>query len=94
MKGGSAIAAQSLASIAARKLCLLLLTEMYFSGVNTANRYLILGSVEILRAVLFVAKDLRDFGQGIAMKLLLKVGVVLQPETRYFGRAEVVTLWG
>jgi hypothetical protein len=28
------------------------------------------------------------------VKLLLKVGVVLQPETRYFGRAEVVTLWG
>ena len=68
--------------------------KVYFSGVNTGNHYLILGSMESLRAVLFVAKDLGDFGQGIVVKLLLKVGVVLQPETRYFGRAEVVTLWG
>jgi hypothetical protein len=50
--------------------------------------------VESLRVFLFDAKDLGDFGYGIAVNLLLKVGVVLHPETIYFGRAEVVTLWG
>ena len=35
--------------------------KLYFSVVNTENHYLILGSVESLRAVLFDAKDLGDF---------------------------------
>jgi hypothetical protein len=35
--------------------------KLYFSGVNTENHYLLLGSLESLKAVLFVAKDLGDF---------------------------------
>jgi hypothetical protein len=46
--------------------------------------------VENPRVVLFVAKGLGDFGQEIALKLLLKVGVVMYPESNYFGRAELV----
>ena len=39
--------------------------KLYFTGVNNENHYLILGSVESLRAVLFVANDLGDIlGKG------------------------------
>jgi hypothetical protein len=68
--------------------------KLFFSGFNTGNHYLIFTSVKSLREVLFVAKDLGDFRQDIAVKLLLKVGVVLHPENIYFGRAELVPLWG